>query len=135
MTARIRNTLRPIHECPVCRARIANERSQLELLAAALALPPVRRLYEDSHGLCVRHSIRMTADSAAEMPHRHAAARVAVLAWEVGETARKYTWAARHEHTGPERDAWLRGLVQIDGRVFLGGPAPLNATPGVGEDA
>jgi hypothetical protein len=135
MAARIHNSLRPIHECPVCRARSTGERSQLELLAAALALAPVRRQYGDSHGLCVLHSIRMTAGSAAEMPRRHAAARVAVLAWEVGETARKYTWAARHERAGPERDAWLRGLVQIDGRVFLGGPAPLNATPGVGEHA
>ena len=44
--------------------------------------------------------------------------------WEVEETARKYAWAYRHETSGPERDAWLRAMAQIDGRVFEGGPAP-----------
>jgi hypothetical protein len=57
----------------------------------------------------------------------HTDARLALLAWEVQETARKYAWAYRHEPTGPERHGWLRGLIQIDGRVFEGGPAPTAA--------
>lgn len=123
-TAGVAEALRPLHACPACRARNAAERSELELLAAATALAPIRRCYEDSHGMCVRHALSLPAGPLAELAQRHTAGRTPVLAWEVNETARKYAWQYRHEPPGPEQDAWLRALVHIDGRVFLGAPAP-----------
>ena len=121
-------TMDPTHRCPACRARDATEARQRELLLAGLALAPVRRAYEDGHGLCAHHVLRMRSTTPRMVRHV-AEARLAVLEWEVQETGRKYAWDCRHEPPGPEQDAWLRGLVQIDGRVFLGGPAPLTVTP------
>ncbi len=109
--------------CPGCHASSGVERSQVELVAAALPLAPVRELYEHSHGLCVPHAMKLSPGPAAQVARRHAEARVGVLAWEVEETARKYGWAYRHETGGPEHDAWLRALGQLDGRTFEGGPA------------
>jgi len=34
-------------------------------------------------------------------------------------------WCCRHEARGPEQDAWLRALAQVDGHVFEGGPPPI----------
>jgi len=118
------------HYCPACNARSGIERSQLELVGAALALAPVRDCYERSHGLCVRHAREVTDEQAARVAKRHLDARLGVLAWEVGETARKYGWAYRHEESGPERDAWLRAVAQVDGRVLEGGPAPAGRSAG-----
>ncbi len=109
--------------CPACHACAGVEGSQLELVSTALALPPVRDCYERGHGLCVRHALRVPADRAAHLSKRHADARVRVLAWEVAEAVRKQVWAYRHESSGLEHDAWLRALVQIDGRVLCGAPA------------
>ena len=109
--------------CAVCKARDGVERSRLDLIAASLALVPVRERYERCHGLCLRHAMQMTDGHAARMARRHLDARLAVLAWEVNETARKYAWAYRHEAGGPENNAWMRALAQIDGRVFNGAPA------------
>jgi hypothetical protein len=110
--------------CPACHARDGIERSQLELVTAALALSPVRERYECSHGLCIRHAMQLSDGQIARLVKRHADARVGVLAWEVQETARKYAWAYRHEVRGPERDAWLRALAQVEGDVIGGAPAP-----------
>jgi hypothetical protein len=121
--------------CPACNAREGIERTQLELLGAALALTPVRDRYEHSHGLCVRHALQLPDGQSGRLARRHADARLGVLGWEVHETARKYAWAFRHETTGPERDGWVRALAQIDGRVFEGGPAPGERGPGSGERA
>lgn len=101
-----------IEACPVC-------------LSACVA----RERYERCHGLCVRHAMRMSDGHAARVARRHLDARMSVLAWEVGETARKYAWAYRHETSGPEDDAWTRALAQIDGRVFAGAPAPAGQAP------
>jgi hypothetical protein len=133
---RVRSTLLSPHQCPACHARDDTERSQLGLLIASLSLAPMRRRYDESHGLCVRHAIRVTAGASAQLTHRHVDARLALLAWEVEETARKHTWAFRHEESGPEQGGWLRGLAQIDGRVLMGGPAPAmpNPDPGVTRD-
>lgn len=119
----VRVTLAATHHCPACRARSIAEARQLELLGAALALAPVRTPYERGHGLCVRHALRLTSKFDAKMAWRLVDDRVAVLRWEVEEIRRKQAWACRHERVGPEHDAWLRALVQIDGRVLLGGPA------------
>ena len=108
--------------CPACHARDGVERAQLALVDASLALRPVRDRYEQSHGLCVRHALQIPEWRATDLAHRHADARVAVLAWEVEETARKYAWAYRHEPSGPEGDAWLRAMGQIDGEAFEGAP-------------
>jgi len=84
----------------------------------------VRDHYERSHGLCLRHAVKISDGQAARLVRRHVDGRLGVLAWEVGETARKYAWAYRHERSGDEQKAWLRALAQIDGRVFEGGCAP-----------
>ena len=111
--------------CAPCHAREGIERAQHELIGAALGLAAVRERYERSHGLCVRHVRQLADGPAARFARQHADARLAVIAWEVQETARKYAWAYRHEAGGPERDGWLRGLAQIDGRVLDGGPVPI----------
>lgn len=120
--------------CPACNARDGIEQAQLELVTAALALPGVRDLYERSHGLCATHALRVPDGQAARLARRHVDARLGMLAWEVHETARKYAWAFRHEAKGPEQDAWLRALAQIDGRVFEGGPAPAAVPVAVATD-
>ena len=114
--------LTAMEHCPACHARDGVERAQLALVNAALALRPVRDRYEQSHGLCVRHALQIPPGRAAEVAHRHTDARVAVLAWEVEETARKYAWAYRHEPSGPETGAWIRAMGQIDGQAFEGAP-------------
>lgn len=110
--------------CPACHARGQIERRQLALLSALIALAPVRERYVHGHGLCVYHVLALGAGELARLARRRADARLAVLGWELDETARKYAWACRHEPSGPERDAWLRALGQVDGRVFEGCPAP-----------
>jgi hypothetical protein len=112
--------LTAMEHCPACHARDGVERSQLALVNASLALRRVRERYEQSHGLCVRHALQIPEGRAAEVAHRHADARLSVLAWEVEETARKYAWAYRHEPSGPEADAWIRAMGQIDGQTFEG---------------
>lgn len=110
--------------CPACNARDGIERSQLDLVTAAMALPSARERYEHGHGLCVHHSIQVPDGQGARLARRYVDARLGILAWEVAETARKYGWAYRHERSDHERSAWSRALAQIDGRVFEGGPAP-----------
>ncbi len=117
--------LRAAPYCPACHARDGIEHAQHDLVVASLALAPIRDWYEHGHGLCVRHARRVPEGPAARVARQHADARLALIAWEVQETARKYAWAFRHESSGPEQDGWLRGLAQIDGRVFEGGPAPI----------
>jgi hypothetical protein len=113
--------------CPACNARDAIERSQLDLVVAALALPGARERYERSHGLCVHHSLQVADGQASRFARRHVETRLGILVWEVAETARKYGWAYRHEPPDHEQSAWMRALAQIDGRVFEGGPAPVGA--------
>ncbi len=120
----VQRILRPLHRCPACRAEDTAEVRQAELLEAAMALPRVRATYDAGHGLCVRHALRFRVGSAAQVTHRVLDARLAVLQWELEEIRRKYAWECRHEPTGPEQDAWLRGVGQIDGRVLIGVPAP-----------
>jgi hypothetical protein len=110
--------------CPACNARDGIERAQLDLVVAGLGLPAVRDRYERGHGLCLRHAVQISDGHVARLARRHVDGRLGLLAWEVGETARKYAWAYRHEADGHEQHAWLRALAQIDGRVFVGGPAP-----------
>jgi len=114
--------LTSMEHCPACHARDGVERAQLALVNSALALRPVRDRYEQTHGLCVRHALQIPEGRASEVAHRHSDARVAVLAWEVEETGRKYAWAYRHEPSGPETDAWIRAMGQIDGQAFEGAP-------------
>ena len=118
------NELKAMEHCPACHARDGVERAQLGLVNASLALRPVRDRYDHAHGLCVRHALQLPEGRAADLAHRHADARLSVLSWEVEETARKYAWAYRHEPSGPETDAQIRAIGQIDGRVFEGAPAP-----------
>ncbi|MGB0093870.1 MAG: hypothetical protein WBP81_15235, partial [Solirubrobacteraceae bacterium] len=116
------------HRCPACHARSEIYRSQLALLIASTALPAVRERYVHSHGLCARHAMNAGDGQVARLVRHHADARLGVLGWELEETARKYAWACRHETSGPEHTAWLRAVVQVDGRVFEG--CPPDAEPG-----
>ena len=111
--------------CSACHAREGIQRAEHDLITASLALPTVRERYERGNGLCVRHARQLADGPAARFARQHADAQIALIAWEVQETARKYAWAYRHEAGGPERAGWLRGLAQIDGRVFDGGPPPI----------
>ena len=111
--------------CAACHAQEGVERAQQDLVAASLGLAPLRDSYQRGHGLCVRHARLHPDGPTARLVRHHADARVALIAWEVQETARKYAWAFRHEPRGPERDGWLRGLAQIDGRVFQGCAPPV----------
>ncbi|HTX12579.1 MAG TPA: hypothetical protein VME22_28440 [Solirubrobacteraceae bacterium] len=124
----IRSELLAAPHCAACHARDGVERAQHDLVAASLGLVTVRDRYERGHGLCVPHARQVSDGPAGRVVRHHADGRLAVIAWEVHETARKYAWAFRHESSGPERGGWLRGLAQIDGRVFEGGPA------GAGDD-
>ena len=110
--------------CPACHAHVEIERSQLALIEAAVMLAPVRERYKQRHGLCAHHVLQLGAQDSAGLLRTHAQARLALLAWEVDETARKYAWACRHEPRGREQDSWSRALAQLDGRVFEGAPAP-----------
>jgi hypothetical protein len=114
--------------CPACNARDGIERSQFDLVVAALALASARERYERCHGLCVHHALQVADGQAARLARRHVDARLGILAWEVGETARKYAWAYRHELHDHEQSAWVRALAQNDGRVFEGGPAPTDVS-------
>lgn len=121
----IRGELLATPHCSACHARDGVERAQHDLVVRSLGLTAVRERYEHGHGLCVRHARQVPDSPAARVVRHHAGARLAVIAWEVQETARMYAWAFRHERGGPERAGWLRGLAQIDGRVFEGGVAPV----------
>jgi len=120
----VRQELLTTPYCPACNARDGIERSQLDLVVAALAVSTARDRYEHGHGLCVRHAMQVPDGQAGRLARRHLDGRLGILAWEVGETARKYAWAYRHEPNDHEQSAWSRALAQIDGRVFEGGPAP-----------
>jgi hypothetical protein len=124
--------LTSMEHCPACHARDGVERAQLTLLNASLSLRAVRDRYEQSHGLCVRHALQIPEGRAAEVVQRHSDGRVGVLAWEVEETARKYAWAYRHEPSGPETDAWIRAMGQIDGQAFEGAPPATHLALGRG---
>ena len=120
----VQRILIPQHQCPACRARRTAELRQAELLDAAVELPEVRATYESSHGLCTRHALGVAAGTAAaQVTQRVVDARLGVLQWELEEIRRKYAWECRHEPAGPEHDAWLRGLAQVDGHVLIGAPA------------
>ena len=112
------------HHCSACHAATGVDDSQLSLLAASVAVAPIRDLYHGNHGACARHALLLANGSTARLIKQHADARLGLLLWELQETARKHAWAYRHESSGTEHDAWLRAAVHIDGRVFEGGPAP-----------
>ena len=102
------------------------------------SFPEVRATYESSHGLCTHHALGVAAGTAAaQVTQRVVDARLGVLQWELEEIRRKYAWECRHEPAGPEHDAWLRGLAQVDGHVLIGAPArpDQGRTAGAGYDA
>ena len=109
--------------CPACRARDGAEEHHLDLLLRLLAQRPYAEAYEATHGVCVRHALLVGDSTAAALVRRALRARLAVVAWEVAEAARKNGWDARHERPGPEQTARLRLAALLDGATFLGGPA------------
>lgn len=110
--------------CGACHAWATAEDRELALLVAAVQDVPTARAYADSHGICLRHAHQLSADDRAGPLVAVLRARLAVLSWELGEVRRKSSWSERWNRGGPEADAWLRAPGYLDGRVFLGGPAP-----------
>jgi hypothetical protein len=115
--------------CPICRAVAVAQRRELALLVAALKLPAVESAYRRAHGLCARHVRDLVQPESSSLAHRHLAARLGVLSWELEESSRKEAWASRHEPKGPEATAYGRLIAQIDGHALMGAPAPVQAEP------
>ena len=107
--------------CSACAAVGIAERRELDLVLTGLTDRPTRMAYYESHGLCLRHAQGCSDPAIGEV----LTARLGVLVWELDEGGRKSAWSSRHERRGDEATAWLRAPVQIDGRVFLGAPAPV----------
>lgn len=107
--------------CSGCVAVATAERRELELVVTGLTDRPTRMAYYESHGLCLRHAQGQSDPAIREV----LTARLGVLVWELDEDVRKSAWSSRHERRGDEMTAWLRAPVQIDGRAFLGAPAPV----------
>jgi len=106
--------------CGACHAGRTASQRMTELLLAGLQDRSVARLFESTHGLCVRHVLALPEEG------RPAArdlcrARLGLLAWELREADRKLDWLVRYEGRGREQSAWSRAMAQIDGEVFLGG--------------
>jgi len=108
--------------CSACAAVEIAEDGSARLLFVALADPPTARAYEDSHGVCLRHLLRLPEGKTTDLVRSIARARLDLLAWELEEASRKSSWHARHEPKAAEATAWLRAASLLDGRVFLGGP-------------
>jgi hypothetical protein len=115
--------------CPICRAVAVAQRRELALLIAALKLPAVASAYRRGHGLCARHARDLIEPESSSLAHRHLAAKLGVLSWELEESSRKQAWASRHEAKGPEATAYVRFITQIDGHALMGAPAPVQAEP------
>jgi hypothetical protein len=115
--------------CPICRAVAVAQRRELALLVAALKLPGVAHAYLSGHGLCARHVRELVELESSSLAHRHLAARLGVLSWELEESSRKEAWASRHEPKGPDATAYGRLIAQIDGHALMGAPAPVRAEP------
>jgi hypothetical protein len=115
-----RLSVRDPGRCVVCEALGMAEREALTAVTVAVQDEAVARVYEESDGLCARHALSGPQTNAVV---RHVLrVRLHVLAWELEEAGRKASWPARHESAGPERTAWLRAPVQLDGRVTLSAP-------------
>lgn len=111
--------------CSTCRAGWIAETRFAVLLAAALDDRPTARVYEESHGLCLRHSLGTDRAPGPALIRDQLRTRLAILAWELEEAGRKSSWSGRYEARWNEATAWLRAPAFLDGRVFLGGPPPL----------
>jgi hypothetical protein len=118
-----RTAVLDLRPCRACSTGTIAERRALELLGIALELPELTAAYERGHGLCARHAVQLSPGASHDLAARHAGTRLRLIAWELDEARRKSAWSCRHEPAGPELTAWLRAPSQIDGRVFLGGPA------------
>lgn|GEM_PF-1068425 len=95
--------------CPVC-ARLATARDRsLSLLFALLEERRHRETFEAGYGLCLKHFARALSlaprPPVREFLTRVEAAKLARLAWELDEHARKAAWQARPEAAGGERHA------------------------------
>ena len=114
--------------CAACSAWVTAEERVGSLLGAAIEDGQTARVYEGSHGICVRHAYQLKGHPWAGPVVAVLRARLAVLGWELDEIRRKSAWAERWDATGPESGAWLRAPGHLDGRVFLGAPAPASWT-------
>jgi hypothetical protein len=116
--------------CRVCRAIDDAVNGHAGLLIAALG-GSLAVEYERATGLCVRHVAQLPiGGAAAALVRRVARGRLDGVIAELDEASRKTAWHTRHERSGPERTAWLRAAVLLDGWVFLGGRPRTTPMPG-----
>jgi hypothetical protein len=116
--------LRGEDPCPVCREFETATARWLRLVEAGLLDPVTRHAYEGSFGICVRHLIAL-GDRPPALAREIVVARLASVGWELDEALRKQRWDSRFEPEGTEADAWSRSPALLDGRVYIGRPAPV----------
>jgi hypothetical protein len=121
--AALREPLLREHLCPLCRAQRMRSDRLCDLLVRALSDPDTARTYQRATGLCYHHLpqpltfCRDTAVALALLTTQRV--RLEVLAWELGEFARKRAWSQRWEPKGDEESAWRRAAVQYAGMLPL----------------
>jgi len=103
--------------CPLC-ARLATARDRsLSLLFALLEEGRHRNTFEAGYGLCLKHFARALAlgpePAVRDVLTRIEAAKLARLAWELDEHARKAAWQARPEAPGGERHAPVAAMYRF----------------------
>lgn len=103
--------------CPLC-ARLATARDRsLSLLFALLEERRHRNTFEAGYGLCLKHFARALAleprTPVRDFLTRVEAAKLARLAWELGEYARKAAWQARPEAPGDERRSPVAAMYRF----------------------
>jgi hypothetical protein len=100
--------------CVACEAMVTASRRTLALLGSVLLAGPDARRYEQTDGLCARHTelaLRWLADPARAVIKATAMARSARLIWELDEARRKSSWSVRYEPEGPESSSWSRAIL------------------------
>lgn len=121
--------LRPAGRCRMCAHAAHEEETVIHALVNLCAMPDFRALYTASDGLCLAHlrqALRVAATGNPEVARflaEDAPQRLAALAADLGEYARKQAWQYRDEPLTRGEEAAPRSAVQ-----FFGGPEP-STTP------
>lgn len=124
--APLRRALGPLARAPVCAVCREAERAAERLgwlLVAALEDRPTAAVYDDSHGLCLRHAMGLPPGDTRARVMRVLRARLRVTEWELDDAAWKASWPARYAAHGAQAGAWLRAPGYLDGMALLGAPA------------
>jgi hypothetical protein len=111
-----------MHGRPTCRACAAADgagRRAERLLTIALADDDLNLAYGRSHGVCLHHGLAWEGSQRGRV-REVLGARLAMLVFELGESARKSDWNARFEARGAEISAWSRASTLLDGHIYCG---------------